>query len=324
MKRPGPASIVRVAVATALTAFVLWKSDPAAVGRAMAGARPWQLLAACALVLADRALMAYRWLVLLRPFSTPDGPPFSAVMRIFFVSTFVGTFLPASVGGDAVRAYALSRERVAGSAALASVLMDRMMGVLSILIMAVAGLGLMRGLAESTAVIGALAVTAAVCGVTAAVVFINGARTLAQRLLVAIPGARLRGLAGRLLDAMGAYATRRGDLGNVLAGSVGVQVLRIVQAYLLGLSLDIQAPLVAYFALIPVILLVMLLPVTVNGVGTSQAAFVWFFAMAGVASAPAFALSVLFVALGIVGNLPGGLLYLTGGLQGRAGTGSTA
>ena len=28
-------------------------------------------------------------------------------MRIFFVSTFVGTFLPASVGGDAVRAFSL-------------------------------------------------------------------------------------------------------------------------------------------------------------------------------------------------------------------------
>jgi hypothetical protein len=45
---------------------------------------------------------------------------------------------------------------------------------------------------------------------------------------------------------------------------------------------------------------------------------VWFFARAGVASADAFALSVLFVALGIVGNLPGGLLYATGWGQAEA------
>jgi hypothetical protein len=56
----------------------------------------------------------------------------------------------------------------------------------------------------------------------------------------------------------------------------------------------------------------MLLPITVNGIGTSQAAFVWFFARAGVDAAPAFALSVLFVALGVVGNLPGAVLYATG------------
>jgi hypothetical protein len=34
-----------------------------------------------------------------------------------------------------------------------------------------------------------------------------------------------------------------------------------------------------------------------------------------VPGAPAFALSVLFLAIAIVGNLPGGLLYLTGGMN---------
>jgi glucose uptake protein GlcU len=52
--------------------------------------------------------------------------------------------------------------------------------------------------------------------------------------------------------------------------------------------------------------------VTFNGIGTSQAAFVWFFAQAGVGAATAFALSVLFVALGIVGNLPGGIIFVLG------------
>ena len=98
----------------------------------------------------------------------------------------------------------------------------------------------------------------------------------------------------------------------MLACSVAVQVLRILQAYYLGRGLGIEAPLATYFAFLPLILLVMLLPVTVNGLGTGQAAFVWFFAQVGVPAAPAFALSVLFVALGIVGNLPGGILYALG------------
>jgi hypothetical protein len=56
----------------------------------------------------------------------------------------------------------------------------------------------------------------------------------------------------------------------------------------------------------------MLLPVSINGIGPSQVAFVWFFGRAGVPDAQSFALSLLFVALGIVGNLPGGLLYAFG------------
>jgi len=83
----------------------------------------------------------------------------------------------------------------------------------------------------------------------------------------------------------------------------------VIQAYCLGRALGIEASPAIYFAFVPLILLVMLLPVTVHGLGTSQVAFVWFFGRVGVPQAEAFALSVLFVALGVVGNLPGGLLY---------------
>jgi hypothetical protein len=117
------------------------------------------------------------------------------------------------------------------------------------------------------------------------------------------------------------YARFHARLANVLIASIAVQVLRVFQAYCLGRALGIGAGLAVYFAFVPLILLVMLLPVTVNGLGTSQAAFVWFFARAGVDSAPAFALSVLFLALGIVGNLPGGLLYVVNGLSSASGRG---
>jgi uncharacterized protein (TIRG00374 family) len=259
--------------------------------------------------------MAYRWLVLLRPFSGPNGPRFGAVMRIFFVSTFVGTFLPASVGGDAVRAYALAKEGVDAPASVASVLMDRMLGVLSLLITAVVGLVFARQMARDPLVLTALAITGLVCAATAAVVFSRRADALVQRLAGWLPWGQARVLAGRLLSAVQIYATRHGDLVNVLAGSVGVQALRIVQAYFLGLALGITEPLTTYVAFIPLILLVMLLPVTVNGLGTSQLAFVWAFAQAGVPGAQSFPLSILFVALGVVGNLPGSLLYATGGMH---------
>ena len=57
----------------------------------------------------------------------------------------------------------------------------------------------------------------------------------------------------------------------------------------------------------------MLLPITINGLGTGQAAFLWTFGAAGVGKPEALALSILFIALGILGNLPGGVLYALGG-----------
>jgi uncharacterized protein (TIRG00374 family) len=304
-------SLVRLAVASGLTAYILWKSHPRAVLAAAAGADWRPIAAACLLVLVDRALMAYRWVTLLCTIDHSARPPLTDVIRIFFVSTFVGTFLPASIGGDAVRAYSLAKLNVGGSDAIASVFMDRMLGIASVLVMAVVGLGFARDLAANTTIVAALGVTAAACGVTLLVIFSPRMAAFASGLIAQLPAA-LQHPGHRMLESVRRYARHHGPLANVLACSLAVQLLRIVQAYYLGRGLGIALPLTTYIAFIPLILLVMLLPVTFNGIGTSQVAFVWFFARAGVPAASAFALSVLFVALGIIGNLPGGILYALG------------
>jgi glycosyltransferase 2 family protein len=306
--------VVRLAIAAGLTGYLLWISHPADIGRAALGASPPWLLAACALVLVDRSLMAWRWLVLLRPLTEGQRPPLGAVMRVFFVSTFVGTFLPASVGGDVVRAYSLSRHDVPTSAAVASVVMDRALGVVSILLLGLASLVLLSSpVPRGVYVI--LAAGGVASAILALVIFSDGAGRLVSGVIERLPTQQVRRIVGSLLEAVRAYRYHHGALANVLASSVAVQGLRVLQAWCLGRAIGIDAGLGLYFVTIPVILLIMLLPVTVNGLGTSQAAFLWTFGAAGIARSDAFALSILFVALGIVGNLPGGLLYAFGGAR---------
>src|SRR5689334_21028724 len=127
MRLPSWRLSVRLAVAFGLTGYLLWKSHPRDVLAATAGASWGPMAVAAALVGADRVLMAYRWIVLLCIVDPHRRPPLSELLHIFFVSTFAGTFLPASVGADAVRAYSLSRLNVNGRDAIASVFMDRML-----------------------------------------------------------------------------------------------------------------------------------------------------------------------------------------------------
>lgn len=298
-------------MAAGLTWLSVWQADWRAIAGSLAGTSWRWVLAACVLVVIDRAVNAYRWIALLQPV-TPR-PSVSALMRIFFISTFVGTFLPSTVGSDAVRAWSLAQDQVSRSQSIASVLVDRLLGLVSTLLTALVGCALMPMLLSNlgAALTWALALTTAVSVLSLAVVFSPGIDAILRRHLGVVP-ARLRSSAGRLLDALQAYRTERRLMMLVLAASVGVQVLRVVQAWMLGLSLGIAAPLTAYVAFIPVIVLVMLLPVTMNGLGTGQLAFVWMFRLAGVGAAEAFALSVLFAGLGIVGNLPGALLYAVG------------
>ena len=313
---PGVSRALRLLVALAIFAALLWRSNPALVGRALAEVSPVWIAAAIALVLVDRALMAYRWIALLTPLTAGTRPPTATLLRIFFVSTFVGTFLPASIGSDAVRAWSLARDGVAKSESIASVLMDRLLGVIGILVMAAAGLMLAPEVLALDGPIAWMVIAAAVAGVAGsaiglAAVFSARAGVLITRAIGRLrPGRVSRGLT-QLVASLRAYRHHHGMVGAVLAASVGVQVLRILQAWMLGLSLGMPAPLVTYFAFVPVILLIMLLPISINGIGTSQLAFQALFGF----TPEAFALSVLFVALGTVGNLPGALLYAFGGAR---------
>ena len=313
MSTPFSSRWVRISVALVLLLWLLWISDPARTWQVASSARAVPLFIAIGLTFFDRALMAWRWLALLAPVPVDARPSLARIMRIFFVSTFVGTFLPASVGGDVVRAYALSGERVPMALSVASVAMDRALGVISILLLGAVSVSVAPDRAPAGLAL-VLWLGALACCALGIVVFSVRAAELLGRMVGQLPGGRPRTTAARLLEAVREYRHHHGALAAVLSASLGVQMLRVVQAYFLGLSLGITSPVSAYFVAVPVILLIMLLPITVNGIGTSQAAFIWCFGAMGVGRPEAFALSVLFVALGVVGNLPGGLLYATGGL----------
>ncbi len=99
----------------------------------------------------------------------------------------------------------------------------------------------------------------------------------------------------------------------VLTMSVGVQFLRILQAYLLSEAMALETALVYFFCFVPVILLITMLPISVSGLGTTNLAYVALFGSVGMDPDGAFVLSVLILALGVIGNLPGGFIYATEG-----------
>jgi glycosyltransferase 2 family protein len=305
-------TVARILLAVGLTAAIVLRSHPGEIGDSLAGAAWSWVAAALVLVALDRSLMAYRWVALLAPLDAGRRPPFASILRIFFVSTFVGTFLPAGVGGDAVRTVSLARAGVRAAQSLASVLMDRLLGVLGMLLTALAGLALAPAFLSNRAVDWSIALTTAGCAAALALVFSTRVDDAVRRWVVHRSPSRLRAAAEALLDALQAYRGRHGMLAGVLVMSAGVQVLRVCQAWMLGRALHIDTALVSYVAPVPLIVLIMQMPITISGLGTGNVAFVWFFGRLGVPAAQAVALSVLFVALGPVGNLPGGLIYALG------------
>ena len=301
----------RIAVAVVLTALVLYWADPSRILRAAAGADLGWIAAAVALVFVDRTLMAMRWIDLLVALAPGSRPPLGTVLRVFFVSSFVSNFVP-SVASDLYRAYALSRHDVHLAESTASVLMDRALGVLSVVLVAAAALPFAQQLAARTELIVTMAGTFAICAVAAAVVFSERAADWVRGAARVIPIRTLQKVADALTDAVRRYANHHGAMTRVLAMSILVQIFRVLQAWCLGRALGIDVPLLTYFVFIPIIVLIMQLPITVNGLGTTQVAFHRFFVPQGAQVPHVVALSFLFLVLGIIGTLPGGILYALG------------
>ena len=292
--RPGlVAQRLRVVVAVGLTALLLWQSDPGAVWRAARDADWRFILLACALVVSIASSWrtaggrcSRRWISDLM--ADPSGRRVAVPScGCFFVSTFVGTFLPASVGGDAVRAYGLSQEGVGGVDAVASVLMDRLLGVVSILIVALAGALLARDLIDIRALLPALALLTLLCAGALAVVFSPRAAAGIARawLCCLVDGKPARGSSPPSSDTP--LPSAHGERAGVLDCRPGAASAADLLPWP---GTGAAVPLGVYFALVPIILLIVLMPITINGIGTTQAGFVWLFGRAGVASAPAFAL----------------------------------
>src|SRR5262245_57994409 len=272
---------------------------------------PRYLAAVLALVALDRSVMILRWTLLLRgsgvSVATRDA------VRIFLVSSFVGSFLPAGVGADAARAYGLARTNAEASEALASVAVDRVLGILSLMAMAAFGATMLTSQRDASAAAlgrgGNIALGVAVLIVACVGVFWADTvlRAITPRHLHDGPIAR-RVL--RVTDAVSRYRRRRGVLVHVMFWSIVVQVLRITQAYLLGLGLAIGVPFRYYLFFMPIGLLMLLLPISISGFGLPQGAIVWLLRPLGVADEQSFALSTLIVLTGLAGNLPGLVLWL--------------
>jgi hypothetical protein len=295
----------RLVITAAILAYLLRSIDLGAAVHAMLRMHPWWFAFTLVLVAADRVLMAIRWLLLLRA-ADVDIPAASA-LRIFLRSSFVGSFLPAGVGADAARAYEIASRTSRGSQAVASVGIDRILGLVAIAILGIAGLAgwaqhvdpALRLRLMAVAALGGLAVLAIfwVDKVARAVV--------PSRWHGSLWGWRIL----RLGDAIGAYRAHPKVLAQVMALSIAVQLVRVFQGYGLGRGLGIQVGLEYYLVFMPIAMLVLLLPVSISGFGLPQAAIVWLLRPMGVPDAESLALSTLLIVVGIIGNLPGALLY---------------
>jgi hypothetical protein len=263
----------------------------------MRGARLLYITAAVALIIGDLVLGAYRWQRLLRALGI--SIPLSTLTASYFVGLFFNNFLPTSMGGDVVRIYDVARYSRQPSASAASVVAERALSALAQGLIALVGLAL--GYEVTKRFVGEIAALFAVLCLV-----------LVALLLGDHWGRKISLLRGRVMEALGSisFCLRDKSLALwVVFVSLFFHAVIVLINYAIFLALGADVSLAYCFLVIPIILFITLLPVSINGLGIREWAYIYFFGRLGLSMAEAVAASLLFFTLLILVSLIGGVIF---------------
>ena len=258
--------------------------------------------------------MAWRWKLLLRAKGVHEEIPW--LTRAYFVSYAAGQVLPTSVGGDAVRIFETARRHPGhGNTAAATVLLERAIGGAATLLLAAIGFLLAIGHYDVGAYLWIEAFFVVATAVFGFLLFSKRARPLLRLGRPMLALVRLDRLVSQVYQAMHSYRDHVGVLFVVFFVTLGVQAARVLAIWLSGEAVGIDLSPRPYYVMGPLLVLVMLVPFTLNGLAVREAFFVSFLGNVGVDGDSAFAAGFLFFVVTVLVALPGAVILAWEGLR---------
>ncbi|MDY7078928.1 MAG: lysylphosphatidylglycerol synthase transmembrane domain-containing protein [Chloroflexota bacterium] len=295
-------NVLRVLISAGALIFLFWKiglGDTLAVLR-QADLR--YLLVAFFLYILSLGIRAYRWLVLVRGLNL--SVPFGRLLRLYFVGAFFNAFLPSTYGGDVVRALELTQD-TDSSAAVGTVLLDRMTGLLVLFVMGLIVLPFHTAYMEPWLVWLLLAVAGG--GLVLGGLVLEG--RFLRRLTAWLPAGLSLAGQGQIARV---YAAVTGCGWRAVLNACGVSVVfnlvNVLINWLCGQTVGAEINLGYFFAVTPLLSVSGMIP-SIGGWGVREAVSTAIFAPTGaganIAAALAMALGIVTLATGLVG----GVLY---------------
>lgn len=293
--------LVKFAFSITLMAFILSRISLNTLADLATNVDAWPLLAACVLLLSQYPLAGWRWKIVLESCGTDAAV--ARLQALVWIGQFVNQVMPTFMVGDAVRAWYLHREGISGRASVSSLVIDRVAGMVGLLVLIV-----IMGTVIVDKIGGAPAWT--ILGLA-----VGGTIAAAAGCLICRIVARLRLLAKwppveYLVEHIWTVAADWRKLSLIMILACGTNLIAGLAAYLLAIALHIELALGDALALFPVALFATLLPISIAGWGVRESTLVLLLGWVGISAEQAFAFSVGYGFITVVEAVPGGLIWM--------------
>ncbi|HSA83021.1 MAG TPA: flippase-like domain-containing protein [Geminicoccaceae bacterium] len=259
-----------------------------------------------ALLTCDRVLMALKWRLLLGVGGA--HLPALSVIRIYYQGWLIGTSLPSHLGGDILRAHLVAHRTGVVHPVFASIVMEKVIGLVSAVNWAIAGAGVLACWLEpqlwplwlGLGGLAALAFNGLFVASLHDVVHDFALGFLARR-----RQARLIGLLHTVYAAYADFSSHPKTLiANILL-TVFEHGLQLLILFTIAISFGIQTEPVVFFAAAAIQTLIVRIPIAPSGWGTGELAAIAVFGLIGINPAAAFTISIAEHFLSMVAALPG-------------------
>lgn len=256
---------------------------------------------------------ALKWSLFLRELGNDTG--IARLMRLYLLGYFVNLLVPSYVGGDIARTVAAGKGGDKAKAFSATFL-ERYTGLVAMVVMALAGLPF------SPAVTPAIRMAVLLVGVgtlvASLVVFLGWSSRIARR--IGAPE-RITAVTERVEAGMKLGLSRPSVLAKAAGLSLLFHFLTIVNTGAVGFAVGwIDIPWADLVVVVPLILLIGAIPVSPQGLGIQEGAFLFFLVAVGATDAQAISVGIVLRAKSYLLALIGGGLWL---LEKRPGEGGT-
>ena len=306
-----------LAVTGLCTAYLIWKIDLSRTLHLLAHAHVGYFLAAVAIMIGTVWPMAWRWQQLLDVRGIHER--LSWLTRAYFVSYTAGQLLPTAVGGDAVRIFETARRHPGeGGPVAGSVLLERALGGAATLTLAAVGFVLALGHYDVGAYLWIEGFFVAGTVVLAVALFSRRARPLLAKSVPLLRLLRVERPIRAAYEGIHAYRDHPGLLVGVFTLTLAIQTVRVLAIWLAGRAVGVDLSPRPYYVMGPLLFLVLLLPISVNGIAVRESFFVSFLGKLGVGADQAFATGFLFFVVTLCLSAPGAVLLAWQSLRGFA------
>jgi len=236
--------------------------------------------------------------------------------RISLVAQFFNSFLLGSTGGDLIKAYYAAREtHHRKTEAVTTVFVDRLVGLWAMLffagVMMLPNLQMLRQHGELAAPALVILVMLMVLSVILSLAFWGGVSKRFPRARHHLRRLPKGLLLERSLDSCRQFGKEKVFLAKAVALSLALNIIWVLQIWILGGGLDLSISFTALLVIVPIILCISSLPITPNGLGVREKLFVVMLGVIAVVGNAALSLSLLASAEGLFWSLIGGLVYMS-------------